>query len=220
MMTDFDLDPAEVRVLGVLVEKELSTPDYYPMTLNALRQACNQKTNRDPVVAYSADDVQIALDTLKRRRLVGTTSGMSSRSTKYRHALPQVMDLGKAERAVMAVLLLRGPQTVGEIRARTGRMYEFESMDNVEAILSTLAEAREEQLPALVTALPVQPGRKEARYAHLLSGPPDLDALEAEAVVTTGSSSRLDALETEVASLKQQLTDLNEAFATFRSQFE
>lgn len=219
-MTDFDLDAAEVRVLGALIEKELSTPDYYPMTLNALRQACNQKTNRDPVVAYGADDVQIALDTLKRRRLVGTASGMSSRSTKYRHALPQVMDLGKADRAVMAVLLLRGPQTIGEIRARTGRMYDFESMEAVEAVLNTLGEDREEQLPALVTALPVQPGRKEARYAHLLSGPPDLDALEAEATVTTGSSNRLDALEAEVASLQQQLAELSEAFAAFRSQFE
>jgi len=128
-MTDFDLDPAEVRVLGALIEKELSTPDYYPMTLNALRQACNQKTNRDPVVAYSADDVQIALDTLKRRRLVGTASGMGSRSTKYRHALPQVMDLGKAERAAIAVLLPRGPQTIGEIRSRTGRMDALEPTD-------------------------------------------------------------------------------------------
>lgn len=207
------LDFAEVRILGCLIEKERSTPDYYPMSINALTQACNQKTNREPVTDYGEGDVEDTLAALQRKRLVGTANGAGSRVLKYRHALAEVLGLSEAALATLAVLMLRGPQTVGEIRGRTGRMHEFDSLDEVEEVLQALA-ARE---PSLVVELERQPGQKEARYAHLLAGEPEI---EPTVVTSAVSSSRLNQLEHEVANLREEMETLRTAFETFRKQFE
>ncbi|HMB93526.1 MAG TPA: DUF480 domain-containing protein [Rhodothermales bacterium] len=207
------LDFAETRVLGCLIEKERSTPDYYPMSINALTQACNQKTNREPVAEFGEGEVEDTLAALQRKRLVGTASGAGSRVLKYRHALAEVLGLSDADLAVLAVLMLRGPQTVGEIRGRTGRMHEFDDLGEVEQVLHALAT----QESPFVTELERQPGQKEARYAHLLSG-----ELEVETTVMTGSvsGSRLDQLEDEVLQLREELETLRTAFEAFRKQFE
>jgi uncharacterized protein YceH (UPF0502 family) len=207
------LDFAEVRVLGCLIEKERSTPDYYPMSINALTQACNQKTNREPVTDFGEGDIEDTLAALQRKRLVGTASGAGSRVLKYRHALAEVIGLSEAALATLTVLMLRGPQTVGEIRGRSGRMHEFDSLDEVEEVLQTLA-ARE---PSLVVALERQPGQKEARYAHLLAGEPEVEAI---VVSSTVAGNRLDQLEDEVLRLREELETLRAAFETFRKQFE
>ena len=207
------LDFAEVRVLGCLIEKERSTPDYYPMSINALTLACNQKTNREPVTDFGEGEVEDTLAALQRKRLVGTAGGAGSRVLKYRHALAEALGLSDAELAVLAVLMLRGPQTVGEIRGRTGRMHDFDSLDAVEQVLHALA-TRE---APFVVELERQPGQKEARYAHLLSGEPVI-----EPTVVTGSlsGSRLDQLEEEMLSLREELETLRTAFEAFRKQFE
>lgn len=210
---ELDLDPREVRVLGCLIEKELSTPDYYPMTINALRTACNQKTNRDPVVDFSETEVVEALDGLQRKRLVGSASSTYGRAAKYRHALAEVMGLKPPQLAVFASVLLRGPQTSGEIRSRTSRMHEFASLDEVDATLSQMHEWD----PPLIAQVPRRPGQKEDRYAHLFAGEPEES--ESPAPVTSGDS-RIHALEDEVAELKEALQELTQRFETFRSQFE
>ena len=208
-----ELAAPEVRVLGCLIEKELSTPDYYPMTVNALTAACNQKTNREPVVEYSESDVEDALEGLQRKRLVGHASSVYGRSTKFRHALAEVMQLKRPQLATLASLMLRGPETVGEIRGRTARMNEFESLEEVERVLGELAD----RTPALVAHLPRRPGQKESRYAHLLGGKVDF---EAETAPVTGTEQRLSELEAEVEALKDQMADLRAAFDQFREQFE
>jgi uncharacterized protein YceH (UPF0502 family) len=208
-----DLTFDETRILGVLIEKERSTPDYYPLTVNSLGTGCNQKSNRDPVVDFSESHVMSTLDSLMRRRLVGQVTGAGSRAVKYRHALAEAWELGEAELSALAVLMLRGPQTVGEIRTRTGRLFAFEDLGAVEATLAGLMGLDE----PMVTLLPRQPGQKEARYAHLLSGEPDLEALAVAPPVSTPD--RLDALETEVVELKESLAALEEAFQRFRAQF-
>jgi uncharacterized protein YceH (UPF0502 family) len=210
---DWTLEAIEVRVLGSLIEKELSTPQYYPMTLNALTAACNQKSNRDPVVAYGEGEVMAALDGLIRKHLAGRVSGESSRVDKYRHALAAALSLSEAELAVLGSLMLRGPQTVGEVRSRTGRMYDFESLDGVEQVLDVLAA----RSPALVSQLPLMAGQKEARYAHLLAGEPDLESL---APAPAAGDGRLAQLEEEVAALREHLEALQDAFDAFRAQFE
>ena len=207
------LDFAEVRVLGCLVEKDLSTPDYYPMSVNALAQACNQKTNRDPVTDFSEGEVEDTLAALQRERLVGTASGAGSRVLKYRHALAEGMALSTPELAVLAVLMLRGPQTVGEIRGRSGRMHAFDSLDEVEQVLQQLADRE----PPLVTELERQPGQKEARYAHLLAGEPEI---EAPVVAASVAGDRLNQLEEEVRQLREELDALRTAFESFRALFE
>ena len=167
-MTDLEtlLNEAEVRVLGSLVEKQVTTPDYYPLTLNALVHACNQLSNRDPVVQYDERDVAEAVDTLRLKNLIYIFYGADSRVPKYKHMMREVYGLSPQELAAMCVLMLRGPQTVGEIRGRTGRLYEFADLGEVEETLEGLARRD----GPLVAKLPRQAGRKEARYAHLLSG--------------------------------------------------
>lgn len=209
------LDEREVRVLGCLVEKELSTPDYYPMTLNALKSACNQKTNREPVVEYGETDVVEALDGLQRKRLVGNASSSFSRAAKYRHALAEVLGLDRPRLAVLASTLLRGPETTGEIRTRTSRMHEFASLEEVDVVLEQLAEWD----PPLVKQMPRRPGQKEARYAHLLGGEPEVESGPI-ARSTSGLEGRLEELEDEVAALRESLAELSEAFRRFRAQFE
>ena len=168
-----DLVPIEARVLGCLLEKELATPQYYPLTLNALTAACNQTSNRDPVTSYGESDVAGAVSTLREKGVVRVVHSPSNRATKYRHVLEEVWGLDDAHRAVLAVLLLRGPQTIGELRARTERLAPFGSLHEVEEVVRLLGD-REEPLARLMAR---QPGQKEARVAHLLS---DLPAAAAE----------------------------------------
>ncbi len=210
------LGAREVRVLGCLIEKELSTPDYYPMTLNALTTACNQKTNRDPVVDYDESDVSEALDALQRRRLVGHASSSYGRADKFRHALVEVMGLDRPALAVLSSLMLRGPETAGELRARTSRMHEFGSLDAVEAMLRALSERE----PALVVHLSKQPGQKEARYAHLFAGVPDEDDVAAASRGHGDLEGRVGNLEEQIEMLQQQIDELTDAFESFRRQFE
>jgi len=217
----FQLDDAEVRVLGALMEKEVATPEYYPLSLNALVNACNQKSNREPVVAYDEDIVETALAGLRSKGLAARLSGHDMRVPKHSHQLSEVLNLGRREAAVLCVLMLRGPQTAGELRGRTERLYQFDDLEAVDACLTRLMEWQPEPL---VARLPRQVGYKEVRYAHLLSGEPPPVVAAPPAGQTTGvrethddSVERLqaavDRLETEVADLKRQ-------FAEFKRQFE
>src|SRR5215813_12611384 len=162
------LTEIEARVLGSLIEKDITTPDYYPLSLNALVNACNQKNNRDPVMTLDENAVRDALSTLQKNRLAGPASGADSRVTKYEHRLQEVFNFDRREIAIICVRLLRGPQTPGELRTRTDRMYRFEALDDVEATLKKLTERE----PSLIAVLPRQPGTKESRYTHLFSGEP------------------------------------------------
>lgn len=215
---EMDLTPVDVRVLGALIEKDVTTPDNYPLSLNALVTACNQTSNRDPVMQLNEDDVIAATDRLRKRGLVRAEQGIGSRVMKYRELLTEVLSLSPAERAVMDVLMLRGPQTVGEIRTRSQRLHDFPSLGDVEQVLHSLAD----RSPPVVTRLAREPGRKEARYAHLLSGTPAESPVPA-AVATPHSTShaeRLTALETAVAALQQELASMRETLEAFRRQFE
>jgi hypothetical protein len=221
------LNEAEARVLGSLVEKQVTTPDYYPLTLNALVNACNQISNRDPVVQYDEATVTWALDTLRAKNLVYIFYGADSRVPKYKHMMREVLELSPPELAALCVLMLRGPQTVGEVRGRTGRLYEFADLREVEATLDGLAQRDE----PLVMKLPRQAGRKEARYAHLLSGRPAVEE-EAEGQVPSpaprapsappraGDGERVARLEAEVESLRGELAEMRRQFDEFRKQFE
>ena len=163
---DHMLNDTEVRVLGALIEKEITTPDYYPLSLNALMTACNQSSNRHPVVHFDEDMVARAADSLREKKLIHLVDRSESRVSKYRHVLYEAMNLSRPAIAVMCVLMLRGPQTVGEIRTRSNRLYDFSSLEEVETTLTSLMSAA----PPLVVRMPRQTGLKEVRYAHLLSG--------------------------------------------------
>jgi hypothetical protein len=213
------LTDIEVRVLGSLVEKDITTPDYYPLSLNALVNACNQKNNRDPVMALGEDSVGHALATLQEKRLAGPASGADSRVTKYEHRLQEVFNFDRREIAVLCVLLLRGPQTPGELRGRTERMYHFEGLDDVISTLDRLAQRQ----PALAAVLPRQPGTKESRYMQLLSGdaPPAVDVARSPSRGTDSSADdRLSHMENEVAELRREVTEIHQQLAAFRKQFE
>lgn len=215
------LDPineAEARVLGSLVEKQLTTPEYYPLTLNALTAACNQKSNRDPVVSYDETTITGAVDSLRDKNLVYLYYGSNSRAVKYKHMLPSVYDLDEAGVAIIAVLLLRGHQTLGELRERTGRLHEFSGLGEVQQTLDELGRRDE----PLVVKLERQPGQKEARYAHLLSGEVDQQAAVREnPVAASGAKNdRIEGLEAEVERLRSEFASLRETFEEFRKQFE
>jgi len=216
------LDPltqAEARVVGSLVEKQLTTPEYYPLTLNALTAACNQKSNRDPVMSLGETELMSAIDSLRDKNLVYLYYGTGSRTVKYKHMVPSVYDLDEAGVAIVAVLLLRGPQTIGEIRERTGRLHEFGGLDEVQQALDELTRRDE----AIVLKLERQPGQKEARYAHLLSGEVAQEAITASprAVASGGASNeRIEKLETEVESLRSELAEFRATFDEFRKQFD
>jgi uncharacterized protein len=215
-----NLTAIETRVLGSLVEKDITTPDYYPLSLNALVNACNQKNNREPVMSLDEQTVRDALSTLQEKRLAGPASGADSRVSKYEHRLQEVFNFDRREIAIVCVLLLRGPQTPGELRGRSDRMYHFETLDDVISTLDRLAQRD----PALVAILPRQPGTKESRYMHLFSGePPDLDVVRESTPATKATNSagdRLSALEHEVARLRQELSEVQQQLAAFRKQFE
>jgi uncharacterized protein YceH (UPF0502 family) len=212
------LKPAEARVLGALVEKDITTPDYYPLSLNALINACNQKNNREPVTNFDEETVRLALRNLSDKRLAGPAGGADGRVTKYEHRLQEVFNFTRPETAILCVLLLRGPQTPGELRGRTERMHRFEDLDEV---LSGLQQLMRRE-PPLAKALGRRPGTKEIRYAHLLSG--DVEAWEppAESASTSGSADaeRIIQLEEQVAALRNEIAELKQQMADFRKQFE
>jgi len=210
----------EARVLGALIEKDITTPDYYPLSLNALVNACNQKNNRDPVMTLDETSVRDALSSLQERRIAGPASGADSRVAKFEHRLQEVFNFDRREIALICVLLLRGPQTPGELRSRTDRMYHFETLDDVVSTLDRLAQRE----PPLTCILPRQPGTKESRYMHLFSGEPAVaptssPALEASASSLAPSPDRLAQLEHEVARLRQELSEVQQQLAAFRKQF-
>ena len=212
------LSPEEARVLGALIEKDITTPDYYPLSLNALVNACNQKNNRDPVMVLDENTVRDALVTLQGKRLAGPASGADSLVTKYEHRIQEVFNFTRAETAVMDVLLLRGPQTPGELRGRTERMYKFEELSDVQATLQRLMQRE----PSLVKMLPRQPGTKESRYAHLLSG--DVEGFVAPPEIASatgaGDDGRIGRLENEIAELRREVAELREQMESFKRQFE
>lgn len=205
------LNETEARVVGALVEKQLTTPEYYPLTLNALVAACNQKTNREPVVNYDEQTVQQALDNLRERNLVYVFYGSTSRVPKYKHMLPDVYELEPSETAVICVLLLRGAQTLGELRERTGRLYEFHGLGDVNETLDALMKRDE----PLVVKLERQPGQKEARFAHLLSG-----EVSAAAYVPKADYSNKQAGNEKIENLERELENLRSEFNLFRQEFE
>ena len=218
------LTDEEARVLGSLVEKSLTTPEYYPLSLNALKNACNQKSSREPVVDYDDARVARALEGLRDKHFVWFVDSADSRVQKYRHRLAEALDLSEGEMSVVDLLLLRGPQTPGELRGRSDRLHTFPAVEEVEAALQALS-GREDPL---VVRLPRQPGRKEHRWAHTLCGTPEITETEApnlarEAPVfkeVRAERDRLAALEAEVAALKEEILALREELAQFRRQFE
>jgi uncharacterized protein len=214
-----DLGPVEIRVLGCLIEKQKTTPDAYPLTLNGLRLACNQSTNRDPVVSYDEPEIRAALERLARRRFVRLASGHTTRATKYRHLLDDTLSLSDADLALLGVLMLRGPQTPGELKQRTERLHRFADLAAIEQGLDALAQRE------LVRQLDRRPGQKEERYTHLMAADADDDdAAEPsyESRVTTHEAAappaptsdpleaRVDALEDQLAQLRAELADLRE----------
>ena len=208
----FDLDAVDASVLGALIEKEMSTPDYYPMSLNALTNACNQKTNRDPVLSLDQPAAERALERLRARKLALSRTG-DSRVPKHAHRASETLNLGNPDLVVLCVLLLRGPQTVGELRSRTQNLRAFDDLDAVESCLRRLMERQPEPL---VKKLPRQAGMKESRYVHLLCG--DVEAVEPAAAPERRD--RIAELEATVESLTRELRDLRQQFADFRKQFE
>jgi len=213
---DIELNQIEVRVLGALVEKETTTPEYYPMSLNALINACNQKSNREPVMNLDESAVREALDSLNGKGLAGPISSAESRVTKYAHRLQETFNFDRRETALLCVLFLRGSQTPGELRGRTERMYRFDGLEAVESVLHRLIERE----PPLVKKLPRLPGTKESRYAHLLAG--DVEGgVELNAASEAGcETERIARLESEVAALQKELADLRQQLTDFRKQFE
>ena len=213
------LSDVEGRVLGALIEKDITTPDYYPLSLNALLNACNQKNNRDPVMALGEDAVRAALDSLQRQRVAGPARGADSRVTKYEHHLQEVFNFDRREIAILCVLLLRGAQTPGELRGRAERMYRFEELEDVVGTLERLSQRE----PALVAMLPRQAGTKESRYMHLLSGTVESVASiprAGDAEFRSGEGDRLGRLEDEVVALRKELTEGQRQLGEFRKQFE
>ena len=217
------LSAEEVRVLGSLLEKEMTTPEYYPLSVNALMNACNQKSSRDPVVTYDEATVQRTLDSLLAKGMARLATGADSRVRKYRHNITDKFMLRLQDRAVLCVLLLRGPQTLGELRTRTERMHPFKELAEVEAVLTELASS---EMMAMVAKLPRQAGSKEGRYAQLFSEVPvvqeseETEQHEAGASVRASATDRISVLEEEIRGLKDEFTQLRQQLADFRKQFE
>jgi hypothetical protein len=220
---ELQLSAQEARVLGCLIEKEMTTPEYYPLSLNALTNACNQKSNRDPVMHLDESDVIRCLDALRFHGLAMQSASDGGRVPKYQHNLRQKLYLEPEELAILCELLLRGAQTIGELRSRCERMHAFSNLEEVNAVLHLLSTRKE----PLLIKLPRQAGRKENRFAHLLSGTPDIEepsgnepAPEAARRHVEAQEARMLAVEEEVAILRSEVASLTAAFAEFRSQFE
>jgi len=210
---DFQLDAVEARVLGALMEKEMATPEYYPLSLNALVNACNQKSNREPVVSYDDDTAESALERMRDKGLSTRITGRDVRVPKYGQRFTEKYNLGRREEAVICLLLLRGPQTVGELRGRSDRLYQFDDLEAVEATLSRLSEM------GFVTKLARIPGSREARYAHLLSG--EVGAgVETEHASTPSPSPSAPSDRERIAALEREVAGLKAAFDEFRQRFE
>ena len=215
------LTETEVRVLGALVEKEITTPEYYPLSLNALVNACNQKSNREPIINLDEESVRKALRSLTDQYMVRSASG-DSRVAKYEHRLNELYNFHRHEIAVLCVLMLRGPQTPGELRTRSERMYAFEDLDAVHSALNLLMRRE----PPLVNVLPRQPGTKESRFMHLLSGDvapaaiADAEQVSAGELAVSGQTVRITQLEAEVSEIRRELETLREQFAAFQKQFQ
>lgn len=222
MMQDM-LNEAEVRVLGALVEKQIATPEYYPLTLNSLIQACNQKNNRHPIVTFDEATVEQALESLRAKNLAYVFYGSTSRVPKYKHMMPEVFNLSLQELAIMCVLMLRGPQTIGELRGRTDRLYDFSGLEEVEQTLSSLI-AKESQ--PLVAMLARQPGQKEVRYAHLLAGEvsadyyAEIEQKREKAAKNILKNNGFSLLEQQVESLREEVHRLRQEFEEFAKQFD
>jgi uncharacterized protein YceH (UPF0502 family) len=219
---DILLNDIEVRILGCLIEKGITTPDYYPLTLNALTSACNQKSNRHPVVSYEDTTVVRGLDSLREKGLAEKIYKADSRVPKYQHSFHQKFSLSGDYVSVLCELMLRGPQTVGEIRNRADRMHNFQGLQEVEEILNRLMEKE----PPLVIKLPRQIGRKEPRFAHLLSGEPEIREEEPSVSEETATirvraeNERIAKLEDEITALRSEFDKLKEEFISLKSQFE
>src|SRR5258708_3367767 len=217
---EIKLTEPEVRVLGSLIEKDITTPEYYPLSLNALVNACNQKSNRDPVMQLDETAVRDALGGLQERRMAGPAGGADSRVTKYEHRLQEVFNFTRQEIAVLCVLLLRGPQTPGELRGRTERLHRFEALDDVQSALQKLMQRD----PALVKVLPRQPGTKEARWVHLMWGdvavPESLRVAGAMADHSSAGGERVARLEGGVAAVRKGIGEVQEQLAAVRPPFE
>ena len=217
------LTPSEARVLGCLLEKEMTTPEYYPLTLNSLMAACNQKSNRDPVVDFSETTVIEAIEGLRQKRLAFRIDMAGSRVPKYRHSLPSMLKLPEKGAALLCLLLLRGFQTIGELRQRSGRMAEFEDLKEVEA---TLGEMENLYPEPVVKALPLQPGKKERRYTHLLCGEPEITETLFETIVHPAApppqfdSQEMEELKKQVQTLQNEIAALRTEFGSFKKQFE
>ncbi len=198
------LNPTETRILGALMEKCKTTPDYYPMTINSLTAACNQKSARKPVVQFNDNEVINALDTLKRKGLISTATGGSSRSTKYKHNFAIVFEVVPAQIAIICLLLLRGAQTPGELNTNSGRLYEFESLDEVNQVLAQLAEGEN----PFIVQIPRKAGQKEVRFTHLFNGMPDFTLAD----FNNDAEPKNNGLENRIEILEQQMAVLKTAF--------
>jgi uncharacterized protein len=218
--TSTPLSPLETRILGALIEKEITTPEYYPLSLNALINACNQKSNRDPMMNVDEDAARAALRSLADRGYAGAADNFDSRVTKYEHRLQEAFNFDRRETAILCELFLRGPQTPGELRSRCERMHKFDDLSEITLTLQRLMKRE----PPLTALLPKQPGTKEARYAQLLSGPVEVAAAvespQHAAPTSTHRGQDVSALESEVAALRKELDDLKGQFAEFKKQFQ
>jgi len=214
------LNEVELRVLGSLVEKQVTTPEYYPLTLNSLTLACNQKNNRNPVTSFDEATVAQALDSLREKNLAYIFHGSTSRVPKYKHVMTEVLHLDQKQLAIMCVLMLRGPQTAGELRGSASRLYEFSGLEEVDETLRSLGTREPE---SLVVRLARRPGQKEARFAHLLSGEVPIEEQLEEATPPQSASrgsDRIAKLETDLESLKREIGELRDQFEVFKQQFE
>jgi len=218
------LSDIETRVLGSLIEKQITTPEYYPLTLNALTLACNQKNNRNPVTAYDEQTVADAVESLRGKNLAYVFYGSNSRVPKYKHVVPEIFHLSHSELSLMCLLMLRGPQTPGELHSRSGRMFDFKGLEDVETTINSLITKDPDPL---VVRLPRQPGQKESRFAHLLNGDIDVEAMTDVAATSRdsggsrqGTGERISQLEQEVTRLTGEVQSLQQQFADFKKQFE
>ena len=214
---EWKLEPEEMRILGALMEKQMATPDYYPLSMNALVQACNQKSSRDPVVSYSEDLVRRHVTNLYKKGLVSSITANDRRVVRYDQRLSKLYNCSPSETAILCILMLRGPQTPGEIKGRTGRLYDFESLTDV---LETLDAMMKREESPFVTQLARLPGRKENRFIHRF-GSDDGEVPGSESIeVETREAKQVESdLRSEVAQLRKELQDLNDAFQAFKNQF-
>lgn len=217
------LTDVELRVLGALIEKQVTTPEYYPLTLNALMLACNQKNNRNPVTAYDEATVAAAVESLRTKNLTYVFYGSSSRVPKYKHVVPEIFHLSHPELSLLCLLMLRGPQTVGELHGRAGRLFDFRGLEDVEETINSLITKDPDPL---VVRLPRQPGQKETRFAHLLAGEISIESLaefqapRESSSARHGSGDRIAQLEQEVERLSREMQSLQQQFEEFKKQFE